>query len=71
MQTHLSVEEEVLVALYGEKWERQEHQLGLTHQHITPQVKQNELLRTTGVSGPSFLPAGYYKICPLCRSCTV
>jgi len=32
------VEEEVMVALYGEKWE---HQLGLTHQHIPRKVKQS------------------------------
>jgi len=36
-RTHISVEEEVMVQLYGEKWERQEHQLGISHQHITPQ----------------------------------
>ena len=36
-KTHLKVEEDVMVELYGEKWERQEHQLSIGHIHITPQ----------------------------------
>ena len=29
--------QDVMVTLFGEKWERQEHTMGLSHQHITPQ----------------------------------
>ena len=36
-KTQLQVEEDVMVELYGERWERQEHQLSVGHQHITPQ----------------------------------
>ena len=35
-----------MVQLYGERWGRQEHQMGITHQHITPQ----ELYGVQGVS---------------------
>ena len=34
----VSVDEDVMIRLNGEKWERQEHSLALSHQHITPQV---------------------------------
>ena len=37
-RTHIEEEEEVMATLFGEKWERQEHLMGLSHQHITPQV---------------------------------
>jgi len=36
-RTHLSVEEAVLIQLYGEKWERDEYKLGIGHPHLTPQ----------------------------------
>ena len=48
--THICVEEEVMVdgaAVRGEVGDgRQEHQMGITHQHITPQ----ELYGVQGVS---------------------
>ena len=36
-RTHIEEEEDVMATLFGEKWERQEHTMGLSHQHITPQ----------------------------------
>jgi len=36
-KTHIKAEEEIMIELLGEKWERQEHSMALTHQHITPQ----------------------------------
>jgi len=36
-RTHLSVEEAILIQLYGEKWERDEFKLNIGHPHLTPQ----------------------------------
>ena len=63
-KTHLQVEEDVMVELYGERWERQEHQLSIGHQHITPQelfglkaiVIFIHALPVTRKSVPSLLP---------------